>query len=204
MSVEKKNNAHALKLRTLGNEQFQKKEFFDALLKYNHSLCFAEQGTEYLGIAYANRSATFLEMKQYELCRMDIQLARKHNYPIEKMEKLNRREEICNAEIQRYVPSPYDNPFNFFKLSYAANEKYPGIVDCLALSNNKKYGNHLITTKTLRTGDIIGIEEPIFTAANADARLYRCSYCFKDCSLSLLPCTGCTKGMFILRNIRSL
>ncbi|KAG4075380.1 hypothetical protein HA402_003171 [Bradysia odoriphaga] len=196
MSVEKKNNAVALKLRNIGNQLFTKNDFFEALLKYNHSLCFAEQGTEAVGLAYANRSAVYIEMQQFHLCLEDIQLARQFNYPADKLEKLQRREEECHAAIENWKPNPYDNPFNFFKLSYASNNKYPGIVDCLTLSNNKKFGNHLVTTKTLKTGDIICIEEPVFTAANVDARLYRCSYCFKDSSMKLFPCTGCTKAMF--------
>lgn len=159
MDIQRKNNTEAKKLRDLGNKHFQERDFFDALLKYNHSLCFAEIGTEAVGMAYANRSAVYIEMKQFDMCLKDIQLARRSNYPIEKLEKLKQREEACVTAIENWKPNSYDNPLNFFKLSYAANKKYPGIVDCLVLRNNKKFGNHLVTTKTLRTGDIIGKNE---------------------------------------------
>lgn len=189
-----KNNKEATKLRNFGNDHFEKNEFFEALLKYNHSLCFAEPGSDCVGLAYANRSAVYFEVKEFDKCIENIELARNSNYPSDKLKKLIEREESCITLMKTFVPNPDDNPFNFFKLSYPPNRRYPGIVDCLALNNNQKFGNHIVTKQALKTGDIIGIEDPIFTAASPDARLHRCSYCFKDNLLHLLPCNGCTSG----------
>lgn len=197
MSVERKNNVVATQFRNIGNQFYNKRNLFEALLNYNHSLCFAEIGTDAVGIGYANRCATYMEMHQYTLALQDIHLARQFNYPEEKLEKLREREKTCTREIENWTPKKYDHPLDFFKLSYDAKKKYPGIVDCLALRNNTQFGNHVVTTKALKTGDVIAIEDPIFTSANEDARLYRCSYCFKDNFLKLFPCTFCTKGLLM-------
>lgn len=193
MSAQCKNNSLAENFRNVGNAHFRKAKYFDALLQYNQSLCLAEPGSETIALGFANRSAVYLKLHIFDFCLENIKLAR-FGYPSDKMEKLKQREDECNELMMSHKPNPENDPFNFFKLSYPANKMYPGIVDCLELCNNRKYGNHLVTTKDLKTGDIIGIEDPAFTAPSADARLHRCAYCFKDNLMHLIPCTGCSKG----------
>jgi SET and MYND domain-containing protein 4 len=190
----KKNNSLAKKYRNAGNDHFRKQEYFEALMLYNRSLCVAEKGSESIPIAFANRSAVYIKLNQFDLCLENIQLARKFNYPAEKMEKLNSRENECKEMMKTKTPNPDDDPFNYFKLSYPANQKYPQIVDCLELRNNKKFGNYVVTTRDLKTGDIIAIEEPTYKSPNSSARLHRCGYCFKDQLMNLFPCSGCAMG----------
>lgn len=194
MNSNQKNNQISDLLRTLGNKSFAKSKYFNALLYYNHSLCFAKPESTQISFAYANRSAVYLNLRQLELCLHNIELAKLSNYPSDKMEKLIEREEQCKELMKTSKSNPDDDPFNFFKLSYPANEKYPGIVDCLELRNNRKFGNYFITTKDLKAGDVIGIEEPSFSHSNAGSRLHRCFHCCDDVLLNLLPCHGCSKG----------
>lgn len=194
MSHPKKNNALAENYRNEGNAYFRRQNYFDALMQYNQSLCFAETGTASVGLAFANRSAVYVKLNQFFLCLENIQLARKHKYPDDNLEKLDQREKECREIMKTLKPNPDDDPFKFFKLSYPANKKYPGIVDCIELRNNQKFGNHLITTQNLKPGDIIAIEEPTFVTSAAGARLHRCSYCYKDNLFHMLPCPKCTKG----------
>lgn len=197
----KKNNSLAKKYRNAGNDLFRKQEFFDALMLYNRSLCVAETGSESISVAYANRSAVYIKLKHFDLCLENIQRARDSNYPAEKMEKLNKREEECKELMKTEKPNPDDNPFNFFKMSYPASKKNPQLVDCLELRNNKKFGNYVVSTRDLKTGDVIAIEEPIsYKASNSSARLYRCGFCFKDQLMNFFPCSGCAMGMKSLIN----
>lgn len=53
--------------RDLGNEFFRKKKYREAMELYNHSLCFAENGSQNIALAYSNRSACF----RYESKRID-------------------------------------------------------------------------------------------------------------------------------------
>jgi SET and MYND domain-containing protein 4 len=156
-------------------------------------LCTAEIGSDSISIAYANRSAVYIKLDHFDLCLQNIQLARDNNYPAEKMAKLNKREVECKELMKTLKPSPDDDPFNYFKLSYPANPKYPQIVDCLEVRSENK-GKHVVATRDLKTGDIIAIEEPASSMTSKEARFYRCNYCIKDQLLNLIPCPGCANG----------
>ena len=67
--------------RNAGNKLYCERNFFEALLKYNESLCFAMEGSEAVGLAYANRSAVYFELRLYEKCIRNIELAKLSGYP---------------------------------------------------------------------------------------------------------------------------
>jgi hypothetical protein len=91
--MEKKSNRKADTLRNEGNEFYKEEDFCRALLAYNYSLCFAKPGTEAVGLAYGNRSAVYFCLEEYKLCIQNINLAKAHNYPLDKIQKLDKREE---------------------------------------------------------------------------------------------------------------
>jgi SET and MYND domain-containing protein 4 len=194
--MELKSDSLSKKYRNIGNEYFRRREYFDALLFYNRSLCTAEIGSDTISIAYANRSAVYIKLNHFDLCLQNIQLVRDNNYPAEKMERLDRREEECKELMKTLKPSPDDDPFNYFKLSYPANPKNPQIVDCLEVRSDNK-GKHVVATRDLKTGDIIAIEEPFCAGLNPGARLYRCSFCLKDQLMNFIPCPGCANGEIV-------
>lgn len=194
MSSKMKNNVLADKFRASGTQSYRECKYFDALLDYNHSLCFAEPGTEQMGLAYANRSAAYIELGQFDLCLYNIHQAKVSNYPSDRMFFLVEREKKCKKLMKRQKLNLFDDPFNFFKLSYPVNLKYPEIAECIELQHNKKFGRYLVTTKDLKTGDVIAIEDPSFTLAHSGVHLHRCSYCCKDVRLNLFPCAKCSKG----------
>lgn len=93
--IMNKLNAKSDSLRTEGNKFFYEKSYHNAMLKYNESLCFAEANSETMGLAYANRSALYFEMKLFDNCLRNINLARQNKYPGMDNEILNKRE-MCN------------------------------------------------------------------------------------------------------------
>lgn len=194
MNSPPRRNLLADKFREAGNTFFSDKKNFEALMMYNQSLCCAERGSAQKGLAFGNRSAVYLKMNQFELCLENINLAKSSNYPADRMDQLTAREEECRKLMKTQQPNPEDYPLNYFNLSYPAHKKYPGIAECIELRNDSKYGNHLITTRDLRVGDVLAVEDPISTLASVRARLHRCSTCFRDCFLNLFPCSGCPKG----------
>lgn len=146
-------------LRGEGNKFYAKREFFNALLKYNESLCYAEPGSENLGYAFANRSAVYFEMKLYERCLRNVELARENFYPASQNETLSRREAKCK-ELRKGQQEKTSNVWDFFKLSYPSNEKLPFVADCIQVKISKKYGRHVITNRDLKVGDIVVVEDP--------------------------------------------
>lgn len=166
-------------------------------------MCNAETNIN-LALAYGNRSAVFFELKLYRQCLNNIRLAREFNCPSEKMSKLNDREEKC-LQLMKDDQQPGSNPFDYFKLSCPPNPKIPFVIDGLELSTNLKYGRHVITNRILKVGDIISIEEPMFSVLNSNSivnnvpesnKFHYCSVCFNDNVLDLIPCDGCSLTMY--------
>lgn len=203
MESSTKSNSVSNKCRSNGNELYIKKKFFDAILKYNESLCYAETQSENMGLSYANRSAVYFEMKLFNKALNNIQLARVHNYPEKNMQNLNKREAKC-YEMIKTTKEPVTD-LSFFKLSYEPNENCSSIAKCLEIRENDKYGRHIITKRPLSVGEIIAIEDPIYKVIKSDERYstcyannvyQRCSNCLSENLLDLIPCTFCTKTMF--------
>jgi hypothetical protein len=194
-----KSNKKADILRNDGNEFFEEGDFCEALLAYNFSLCYARTGTETVGLAYGNRSAVYFHLEEYELCIQNIELAKAHNYPLNKIQKLDTREEEAKRLMNENPSKPEGEQAKFFKVSYPPHPKHPNLADCLELYEDKKLGPHIITTRDLKPGDNVALTDPAFTLITKRARLHHCTNCKKNSMrLSLVPCPGCIYGEKIL------
>lgn len=181
--------------RNDGNESFNKGDFLEALVAYNKSLCHAPPGSQQLGLAYGNRSAVYLKAKMFRKSLQNVQLAREHGYPTDKLAKLNEREQKCLKLMEQNVET---DRLSFFKLSHPANEKIPFIASCIKLRESEKFGRYVITTSDLKPGDIIAIDEPIYKFVDVEVRQRRCAHCMKSNELSLIPCESCADSKFEL------
>lgn len=201
MSFEKSNKM-ADEYRTEGNRCYIRKQFLDALIYYNKSLCFAEQGSESLAFAFANRASVYLELKLFRKCLKNIELAR-DNYPIDKLRILNERESKCqNLMKNNYERERKMDNWDFFELTHPANKRIPYIADCLEVKSNEKYGRYIITNIDLSVGDIVAIEEPSCQILFDVTKSYSyCVYCCKDELLDLLPCSDCVTSKYSLFNL---
>ncbi|KAL3268766.1 hypothetical protein HHI36_007866 [Cryptolaemus montrouzieri] len=63
-----KDNQESAELRKKGNKLFVANRDEEALKMYTDSVAVAEDKTEYLGLAYANRSAVLFRLKLFEEC----------------------------------------------------------------------------------------------------------------------------------------
>lgn len=203
MMHDAKLNERSVTLRGDGNKFYNRRQFFDALMKYNESLCYAELGSENLGLAYANRSAVYFEMRLYEKCLSNVELAKQNNYPEMDFEVLEKRVEKCKDMMKNSRVEKSADPWNIFKLSHAPNPRVPFIVNCLEMSTNDKYGRHVISNRALKVGDVIAIEQPFCSVLIAKTKFHeksesnifqRCSNCLKENSMDLIPCETCCKG----------
>jgi tetratricopeptide (TPR) repeat protein len=201
----KKDNEKALLLRKEGNELYKEKKFFEALLKYNESLCFAEPGSEHLGFGFANRSAVYFEMKLYNKALENVEFAIENNYPKTSMEILTTRKEKCKKNLKQQQ----ENKNNFFKLKSKGNEKIPFVSENLELREDEKFGRHIVTNKRLVVGEVIAIEKPFVSVPigrsndTESNKFQRCNSCLRDNLLDLIPCENCCDGEFS-RNILKL
>lgn len=95
VSHGRKSNEVATQFRKAGNHFFKEKNFLSALRFYNFCLCMAENGSLDVSMAYVNRATCFLNMKFYEKCLTDIDLAIQANYPPELMPELKSLRADC-------------------------------------------------------------------------------------------------------------
>jgi tetratricopeptide (TPR) repeat protein len=132
--------------RNAGNSMYREGKFFQALEFYNKSLMATFPHSPEISLAFANRGAVYLELKEYKLCLDNIQLARDSGYPAEKLQTLKDREDKCKMLMK--TESCFNNdPWEFFKLSYPANPKIPFIANCVELRKDKKFGRGVYTNR---------------------------------------------------------
>lgn len=183
-------------LRSEGNQLYALRNFHDALIKYNESLCTAENESENIGIAYANRSAVYFEMKLYDLCLRNIDLALTNKYPMKNLEILINRQNRCNNALtsKENTTKVSADPLKIFETSVKRSNKFLDIGECLKLRVNEKFGRHIVTDASLNVGDIIVNEKSFCKVLHEEFIYQRCGGCFKDNFMSLIPCVNCTKG----------
>lgn len=70
-----KDNETACNDREIGKTYFLKQMYRTAIDFYNKSLCFAELNSQNISLIYSDRSACFFNMKMYDKCLVDIELA---------------------------------------------------------------------------------------------------------------------------------
>lgn len=195
-----KNNEKANEFRAIGNQHYQLHEFFEAIINYNKSLCHAQPNSTEFSLAFANRSAVYFEIEEYEICMENIQLAINFSYPKDKIEILVDRFERCR-EILFYqqCDKNKEEKFSLLKLSHPPHAKIPFIADCVEMRDDKGeyYGRHLVTTRDLRAGDIIAIEKPFYKFLMNSSRFSNCANCLKSEKMNLFPCCECNYSKFI-------
>lgn len=189
--IIQKNEMVSTERRKQGNELFKAKNWTEAIEQYNQSIRFAYNGSENLGLAYANRSACFLHLKMYEKCLADIELARKANYPQKLMQKLDEREAECSKKMKE---STKENEKVTPELSFASNTKFPALANILEVRSNNEFGKHIVTKRDIDVGKIVMLEDAF--VFGVDLRLVTvCKTCAKH-TTNFIPCPNCADVMF--------
>ncbi|XP_066256363.1 SET and MYND domain-containing protein 4-like [Euwallacea similis] len=94
-----KDDTQSVQFRQEGNQCYARKELVKCLQLYTKSMCFATLNSKEYGLALANRSAAFLELKEYRDCITDIELCFKSNYPKQLRPKVYMRKAECYIEM---------------------------------------------------------------------------------------------------------
>lgn len=188
-----KNDGKSKELRVRGNQHFSAKNWDTAMEFYNQSLRYAIDGSENISLAYANRSACFLEKTKYDQCLADIELAKKANYPQRLMQKLKEREEKCLKSIcdngQRKLNEKIKPT-----LSFDADEKYPCLANVLEIRCNDEFGNHIVAARDIGVGQIVMLQDGFVSAAYSDDKTL-CKTCLKS-TKNFISAKNCSDAMF--------
>lgn len=180
-----KNNDVSRGLRCLGNAMFDNKNFANAHHLYNQSICMAEPGSQELSIAFANRSAVFMEINHPESCIKDIRSARGvSKFPKKLKAKLEAREKMCLEMIKSGS-------------SVIRMERFkPFVQPYLERLENEEYGRFIATTRLINPGDVLLTEDSFACVPMPNLRFRRCWHCMAVNRKYLIPCKNCSEVMF--------
>lgn len=173
-----------------GNQLYSENSFNDAWIKYNESVCFAENGSEDLALAYANRSMCFLKMQLFERCLLDIQLAKDANYPGHSINKLEKRKQECIHRLQSSIQQGPIKP----ALSFDPDPKLPSMASVLQADINETYGRSLKAKCDIKIGETVLIEEEYVRTVDCDVN-NSCTNCGKRL-MNFIPCKNCADATF--------
>lgn len=186
----RKNNILSLRLRMEGNQKYSENDFNGAWIKYNESICFAENGSENLAFAYANRSICFFKLQLYDRCMLDIQLAKDANYPGHSMAKLESRYRECINRLQSSVQQTLIKP----ALSFEADHKLPSMASVLQIETNEMYGRLVKAKCDIEIGQTVLIEEEYIQTVDCDVNNF-CTNCGNKL-MNFIPCKNCADATF--------
>ncbi|XP_055296754.1 SET and MYND domain-containing protein 4-like [Sitodiplosis mosellana] len=189
-STLNKNDAVSLQKRKQGNEYFSEGNWTDAMEMYSESLCYAENGSKNISLAYANRSACFLKMKLYNECLVDIELAKKAGYPADLMPNLDQRKEECLEAIKKVAPSMKLGS----ELSFESDEHFPCMANVLKIDQDAEGNLGIFAKKDIDVGQTIVVEKAFMTYLHTQYGS-KCNICLKD-QTNLVACKKCTVAMF--------
>lgn len=195
-NVTQKNNSDAKSFREEGKLFFSEGKYANAMKKFNNSLRLAENDTNEVGMAYANRSSCFFHMKLLDECMVDLKLAKKSNYPEDLMQKLEKRITKC-TELQKDKEFKSEFDVREPMLSFSEHKKFAGVVDCLEIWEDEEFGRHVITTRDLEVGQTILVERPysIVPTKYINMGRDRCVHCFKEFK-NFIACENCINSRF--------
>lgn len=195
--INQRDDSRAEIAREQGKQLFADGKYLNAMNKFNCGLALAKNGSTEEGMAYANRSSCFFHLKMIEECLIDIEMAKKSNYPEQLKEKLEARISTCTRSMNNEQFMAGVVHAREPKLSFNEHSEFAGVADCLKIQQNDEFGRHIITTCDLKIGQTILIERPFSVIPRRFyfAGLYRCSNCFESCK-NFIRCHNCVGGLF--------
>lgn len=78
--INRKDDAHSTALREEAVIEFNRRKYHQSMKLCNESLCFAENDSDNIILAYAMRAKCFYFLRMFKKCLVDVELATKLNY----------------------------------------------------------------------------------------------------------------------------
>lgn len=185
-----KSDATAVNKRKYAHIAFKKCEMHDAIDLLNESLCFAEKKSPNMGIAYADRSTCFFNLKMYDKCLVDIDLALKFNCP----RHLRPALEQLKADCYKCIADGAQLKENHLSLDFPEKEGYPGWSEAFDIQKGSNGQISVVATQNIGIGQIVAIDKA-FTKTLFMIYGWRCNICLRRLT-NLVPCKKCTTAMF--------
>lgn len=182
------------KLREEGNIEFSKRNWSNAIKAYNYALSFAENGSEVLSQAYANRSACFFELDQFQSSLNDIDLALQPSECTEHIKQMIIQHRNDCTDFIRNNSSTDEDADDRVHSVFEPNQSIPSLSISVDVENQPGFGNCVMANCDIDVGQTISVETCCVSQLTAECYM-RCCICLTK-SNNLMPCQSCTKVMF--------
>lgn len=196
-----KNDELAQHYRKKASEQFEQKNWFDAIELYNQALCFAECDSNEWAHILTERSTCWFSLKMFDECLIDVKLAKKKPGAEMFMPKLNRMLAMCGQKKNQRGNN--EQLVHQFKptLSFDANKKIPFASNAIQIAQKNvkkptpaaKIERFFQATRAIDVGKTVLIEDA-FVAMTSE-QYKRCCICMQSAT-NLVPCIQCTNSLF--------
>lgn len=185
-----KNNKESSHCLEDANRALKMGKFIVAIYYCNRSLSLAENESENIGLAFATRSECFFQMKWYNKCLIDIDLAVNAGYPQNLMSNLESSKAKCLKLIEEADLSEMIEP----KLDFEPNKQLPSMADVLKIEYSDEFGRMITAQCDIPAGKVVLVEKPVMTIHNCN-KIELCNTCGKM-NTNLVPCENCTHALF--------
>lgn len=173
---------------------------------YTQSLMFAEVDTQNVSLAYANRSACFFNLRMFDNCLVDIEYAKKANYPEKLMTKIDNRKADC-MKLQHTMSTVMTRRFENPKLDFAADKNFPCMANVMEIKRNNEFGRLIAAKCDIDVGKTVLVEETFFAVGmGVEAACFTClkrRKCFIPCSLCA-DVVFCSKDCMNRNNVHKM
>ncbi|XP_065087783.1 SET and MYND domain-containing protein 4-like [Ochlerotatus camptorhynchus] len=183
-------------IRRSGNLLYAKRQYRDAMEKYNQSICSAPNDSADLDIGFANRSAVYYEQCDYKMALANIALVRKHIYPEQLMPKLVIRETNCRAKLEEIDRNGSASKHQSLTFNLEANPTIPFLAKGISARKHPVFGTSMVAERDFKAGNVILQEKPMQVSVCHRNLFTNCNHCFSENLLHLIPCPNCTSAMF--------
>ncbi|XP_062559192.1 uncharacterized protein LOC134223985 [Armigeres subalbatus] len=183
-----KDDGKARKLREQANEFYRKNpgETKKVLRMYNEGICWATEDSEETGMGFGNRSAIYYKSGDFRRCLANVEQAKAHGYPAEKMAKLEERKRKCLEALTSNSNGASAEQVDENETRYD-----------LEIIESKEYGRSLTSKKDLNVGEIALAETfPSLVVVEPEEIYNRCSQCGNSNGLDLIACRSCVSVMY--------
>ncbi|XP_042205046.1 SET and MYND domain-containing protein 4-like isoform X2 [Homarus americanus] len=219
-----KSKGNATQYCRQGDMAFRKHKLCEALKYYNLAILSAphpdsessprkgatslNQVESILAQAFKSRSVVLFEIKRYEKCSDDIDLALKFGYPQTSCKKLLdmkiKCQKLISADKERVNPSAKalgpDDLYFAFEIPNPpplaeSNPTIPSLSSAVKMTFSQTMGRHVIAAKDINPGEILGVDEGYCSAVFFEDMKTYCTVCLTRC-LTPLPCPCCSMVIF--------
>lgn len=190
--INRKDERLSLAFYVQGKKLLMEKKYSEAMNYFDLSLCHVKKSTCFDSL-YFDRSYCFFELKMFDKCLIDIELAKRFSDSPMMRQMLDELHWNCSKHIELVKSEQSETSENDeIKLSYETDENFPGMANVLEIKYDKTYGRHMVAKCDIPVGKVVLVENPF--SSNSDTYLM-CTVCMKE-TMNFVPCSKCSRAMF--------